>query len=212
MNNLVTVENQRIPSYGLNKSKRTIECYLQFDGELRIVGRLDNNYIYWYSSSHIEYERLNKEVFEYLTTMPIEYVTSLYSVSDGKEETAHKFSLDLSSIEKMKWSTPFGHYYAYENEERHGEYFARDLSSYYRTLQKKCEIREAEGLYLRILKVYLDKLSEKETNYPKVKNLEEILKIESYLLVSKNPEIRKYYGLCIEKIKSLYNAYMTMIR
>ncbi len=114
------------------------------------------------------------------------------------------------------WKLSSGAYYRQCDIQQHGRLFAYDMERMLNARQEKCRAREADGKYLEVLEIYLKKLTKGEENdvyyYDKEYQLIQLLKAESYLLLSKDERVRNTYFQIQEKISSLYCTYMSAVK
>ncbi len=221
--NLVNDQTMVKANYDLSKRETSIQILIDRNGNLIILGVVDNNYIYWASLTKTEDKHINEIIFNHLANDPYDKVSHSYQALRTKgieyEDLKHWYQASLvrESKDNMVWKTPFGHYYGADQIENNGKYFANDVSRFLANLQERCEFRECNGEYIKVLEYYRDVLLHNQMDsdymiYYKVKPLEEILRKEDYLRVSTNSEIRELYIQCIDVIGNLYNRYMSVAR
>ncbi|WP_088810362.1 MULTISPECIES: hypothetical protein [unclassified Listeria] len=209
--NVVNSKNSVVPKYTLNMEQKRVDCYMDYKGNLTIAGRVDNNYLFWLSESKIEDNQENARFFQEITSMKVEKVASSYSLEKSYGGT-FKSSLVLTSTnDNLKWRTPFGYYYG-RDETHHGESFARDIQHYFKEQKEKCQLREIGGHFYSILLEYSKILADPGLVYERIRNLQEVIELDSFLLLSDNVKLRNLYMSCDERIRNLYCDYMTRVR
>lgn len=216
--NFVNESNYIVPNYDISGRKPFITLYFNNDGDMITVGNVDNNYIYWLSITSTEDLFYNEHIFNYAASGKIKGVTNLYKalelagISHKELKEYYAAQIKPAAAEGMLWDTPFGHFYGKDNVCQHGMFFARSVKGFLKSLHNKCSVREAGGMYERVLESYVEELKTlKEYNY-RVRIIDELLKSEAYLCLSENENVRKLYGRCCDLCGGLYNAYMTAVR
>ena len=218
LHNGVSNKNMEFPAYDLSKKETGIDLYFSNEGDVIIVGTVDNNYIYWLSVTKTEDTKLNEEIFNHVASVEWCRVSRLSRTLKVKgieyEELAGYYRVQLKrSHEKgMAWKTPFGHYYGEKQRKRNGSFFAKDVKGFVTEINKRCELRECGGRYAEILKNYTEILREATTYDYTVQQLEKLLKAEDYLCLSRRDNVREPYLECCAKCSELYNQYMTEAR
>ncbi len=221
--NLVNDQTKVEPNYDLSNRETSISILIDLYGNLIMLGVVDNNYIHWASLTKTEDKYLNEIIFNHLANDKYDKVSYCYKAFREKgieyEDLKHWYNASLirDSRYNMAWETPFGHYYASNQIENNGKFFANNVSHFLASLQERCDFRECNGEYIKVLEYYCNVLlnNQMDTNYANycmVKPIEEILLKEDYLRVSKNSEIRELYIQCMDLISNLYNRYMTVVR
>ncbi len=212
--NAVSKKNFVFPQYDLTKKETGMTLYFNSEGEVIIVGTVDN-YIFWLSVTKTEDMALNEEIFNRIDSGKLVRVSYLHKVlaeknmTFGDLEKYYMVRLKRSHEQNMAWETPFGHYYGKDQAERNGSFFARDVKGFVNEVNKWCEVRECGGMYADILKSYADTLN-KATEYDTtVQTLQNLLKAEDYLCISEREEVRRLYVECCARCSELYNRYMT---
>lgn len=215
--NLINKNNQVIPNYDLSYKDVYFEFKISPEGEVCIIGRVDSNYICWWSVTNLNDIEINEDIFNFIANNSFNMHSSEYKVLgyERYDEIRNWYNCNITkaNIDGMYWQTPFGHYYG-ADKENHGKNFARDIQIFYNELIEKCNFRIYEGFYIDILKNYLYILS-KDVDYMyyyEMKPLISILKCESYLRLSPDVNARELYIKCMEECNSLYNRYMTVVR
>lgn len=219
--NLITDILQVKPNYSLENITTSIEVYFNDKGQVLIIGVVDNNYIYWGSLTDSNDKEINRAIFDYISQGQIKKVCHFYKVVEtagfdyNEVKRWVKIRLTRKSGEPMYWITPFEGNYAASQVQHNGNFFARDIAGYMKSIHDKCRFREADGAYEKVLDYYLAVLKEDDGNplyYFKVKNIFEIIQSESYLYGSESSAIREKYCEIVEKLEGLYNRYMSAAR
>lgn len=219
--NLVSKEVIIIPNYSLKNSLPWIDVYFNDQGQVLIVGVVDNNYIYWASLTKSDDRELNRSIFDYISRGKIRKVSHLHQalkvagLDYGKVKRWVKISLKRKPDDPMYFFTPFDGNYGSAQMENNGKFFAKDISYYLTRVRAKCAFREAGGTYEKVLDHYLSVLSADNGDqryYEKVKGLINIIEAEEYLYASGIPEIRSKYIELRELSEKLYNRYMSAVR
>ncbi len=218
--NLVRENNAVTPNYDLNGREIRIALYFTLTGEVIIVGEFDNNYIYWLSVTKTCDTEINGRIFDRVACGVYKYVSNTYlalkekGLDYGVTRRSYAAVIKRRADGKGGWQTPFGHYYGDGDTSEHGGYFANDVSVFLSNLIKKCNIREAGGLYKAVLEKYADYIASVDfMDYgSKVEPVLELLAKEEYLIVSPNKDIREAYIRCRDLCYEKYNAYMTAVR
>ena len=216
--NMINQNNSKIPNYDLSDLEVSIEFRINHKKQLLIMGRLDNNYICWYSITNIDDVENNATIFNYLASKRPELISDEYNANPNMYEEIEEWlkgKIYRINSNGGKWATPFGCNYGVVNEELHGKFFAGDIKSYYDKQLLLCKWRNLNDNYIGILKDYYELLNEGNKGYDyylEMKPIISILKSESYLAISIDKELREAYLRCIKAAKRLYNIYMTVIR
>lgn len=216
--NMIKENNSKIANYDLSDLEVSIEFRINYKKQVLIIGRLDNNYICWYSITNIDDVENNSAIFNYLANKRPELISDEYNANPDKYEDISTWltgKIYRINTNGGKWATPFGCNYGLVNEKLHGKFFAGDIKSYYDKNINLCEWRNLNNNYVEILKDYYEKLNLKNKGfdyYLEVKPIIAILRSESYLTLSIDKELREIYLRCIKVANSLYNIYMTVIR
>lgn len=214
--NLVNRNTRIIPNYDVSKRETSICLYFNRKGKVLIIGRLDNNYIYWASFTNTDDRELNEAIFNYIADdffkfdmvsserKVLEFINFPYDALD----TWYQTELRRTSEYDMAWQTPFGHYYGKESIKDNAGYFARDVSGHLKTLLTRCQFREANGAYEEVLDYCLCELSMDGGNvyyYEQVKDMINMLREEQYLILSDQEQIREKYFRFRKEAERLYN-------
>lgn len=213
--NLVNYSTKVTPNYPVSGEKTNISLYFSKDGRLLIVGKIDNNYIYWASFTNIDDREKNEAIFNYIAdeSFKIELVSNehlaLKAAGFDYEglKTWYKTDLDRVSVQNMAWKTPFGHYYGRDQIELNGRYFAGDVAGHLNTLLKRCQFREANGAYREVLDYCFYEVARDSGNpyyYRQVEDLINMLRQEQYLVLSDDDGIREKYLRIFEEASELY--------
>jgi len=215
--NLVNQQTQVTPNYDLSGSETSIILYFNNEDDLVILGQADNNYIFWASRSKTYEKDKNEAIFNYTANEPFGVVSQRYMVGINYGDLKRYYRADLKRSKEngMAWKTPFGHYYGLKQVNDNGRYFAQDVESFVRKLHRRCNYREANGAYEAMLDFWLGEISRIEDDalrYPSIELLVEMIKEESYLILSLNEPIREKYLLLLKKSDDMYNRYMSIVR
>lgn len=207
---------------------RRIDFYYIDDDRLLILGSTDDGYIFWSSETDLNDEETNRAVFDRISAMQptvfrqsyadfittsfrrgglYRYYHAAFRSADGRK------TLDGDEI---LWETPFGSVYVRSEEKNNGRYFARGVREYREKLRDMCRWRLSDGLYLGVMRHYLELLSDRRadpvSDYKEKKALIEIIRDEEYLLCSEDEDALMLYlrldGICSD----LYNEYMYVVR
>ena len=215
--NLVTKGNQVYPNYDVTNKEIYFKFYLSTEMEICIIGEVDNNYIVWGSLTKLNDIDINSKIFDYIANNDFNIFSQEHKVFGNewfmKSRNWYKAIIKKATIPDMCWETPFGHYYG-NDRENHGNYFSRDIQTFFEEQLDKCQIRICKGAYLDILNNYVDILT-KDSDYRyyyKMKPLISILECEAYMRLCPNVDIRELYLRCMEECSKLYNRYMTAVR
>lgn len=147
-------------------------------------------------------------------------VTPGYDLSQRVPSIRLFFSRDgrlflLGRVERdgeLLWSTPFGCGYGPGIPPAS---FARDVAGFPAVLKERCRFREANGRYAPVLRYCLEVLrggGGSDLYYTQVEDMVEMLRRESYLLLSDHEEIRGLYLEIQETVSTLYNRYQSAVR
>lgn len=221
--NLVNENTAVTPNYKLAGRVNSIIAYLNYLEDLIIIGRVDNNYIYWASKTKASDKKTNEQIFNRLADGVFEMASEtgrvLESIGISYEEFRrfYKERYDRGNEKEPEklWKRSSGVYYRKEDKQQHGRYFAYDMEGMLRQQQRKCRAREADGEYFKVLEKYLKKLIKAKNNpyyYEEESELMELLEGESYLLLSKDGRVRNTYYLIQQEIRGLYCMYMSAIK
>ena len=216
--NLVNQKTKITPIHDLSGYETSITLYFSVHSDLIIIGEIDGYHICWVSSTKTYEKEKNEAIFNYIANEPISVVSNAQNIgllTPDELKRYYRTELKRSARKGMKWETPFGHYYSEKSVQYHGHTFAGNVETFPNLLQKRCHFREMNGSYEVILDLWLAELSNKESDplyYRTVEPLIEIMKNESYLVLSKNDAIREKYLLLCDKARNLYNRYMDATR
>lgn len=182
---------------------------------------MDNNYSHWASLTRPEERETNGAIFALLASergrfdkVAAEH-EAIRAAGLTWEELRTWYQADLERVERdgeLLWSTPFGCSYGSGIPPAS---FARDVASFPAVLKERCRFREANGRYAPILSYCLDVLRGGDGNdlyYTQVEDMVEMLRRESYLLLSDHEEIRELYLEIQETVSTLYNRYQSAVR
>lgn len=225
--NRLTADIAVTPNYQPNPVNRRIDFYYGDRNDLIIIGLADNCYIYWLSVTKLNDTETNRAIFDYIsqlepTVFGHEYIalkTTNYTFEDLRcfyHDSLHPAQARVRYDERLLWVTPFGGNYLSEQAAHHGKFFARDVCANYKKLKARCKLREADGLYLAVMRRYLEVLqvhhNDPRADYAAACELIELIRSERYLLCSDNMEVRELYILLEQRCSEIYNAYMTAVR
>jgi len=202
----------------LSTRETYITLYFNIDGDVIIVGNIDNNHVYWVSETKTSDMDVNEMIFNYIAKGDVSDAAYLHEVlaQNGKNYSDLKnyYSVRLlrTHIVGMEWETPFGHYYGKDNIEKHGYFFAHEIAHFVDDMHKKGQIRECNGRYEDILRDYVSYLKVAENYDYNVRTLEELIESESFLRISPNQAVRELYRECHELCSNLYCNYMSFSR
>jgi hypothetical protein len=220
--NLINSKTKVTPSYDLKGRETSICLSFSKNKEVLIIGKVDNNYIYWASFSKIYDKEKNEAIFNHIANNPYDLVSNEYtvlkSVSFAYDDLKLWYNTELvrtTSDYNMAWKTPFGHYYGKDQVQFNGKYFSNDVAGFLDILLERCRFREANGSYEEVLDYSLNELMKNDKDvlyYTKVKSLIEMLIKEDYLVMSDHEHIRRKYILFRETADKLYNRYQSAIR
>lgn len=220
--NLLHESNACKMNYKPNPNHRRIDVYFTLYDEVIIIGVIDNNYIFWQSITSIMDKETNALIFNYITNCDYEIVSNIYKALPNIGTTYKEFEemyyiciVKGRSID-TEWETPFGHNYGSHQLENNGRYFSNDIAVLPTLLKRKCEIRNAGGIYINMLRKYVELLNKNNTDsvkdYYSKKPIIDILESESYIKLSEDIVLRNLYNEAISKCNDLYNAYMSAVR
>lgn len=219
--NLINSKTKVTPGYDIKGRETSICLYFSKNKDVLIIGRVDNNYIYWASFSKTYDKEQNEAIFNHIANDPFDLVSNeglvLKSVNFDYDDLRSWYNTELvrTSDCNMAWNTPFGHYYGKDQIRFNGKYFANDVAGFLDVLVERCRFREANGSYEAVLDYSLNELMKKDKDvfyYTKVKYLIEMLTKEDYLVLSNSKHIRRKYILFCESADKLYNLYQSAIR
>ena len=218
LHNGVSNRNMEFPAYDLTKKETGIDLYFNNEGDVIIVGVVDSTYIYWLSVTRTEDVKLNEQIFNHVANEDwcrVSRMPRTLEVKGLSHKDLAKFyrvHLKRSHLDGMAWETPFGHFYGTKQLKRNGGFFAKDVKGFVTEINKRCELRECDGRYADILKVYAETL-QTATDYDyTVQQLEKLLKAEDYLCLSRRDNVRETYLECCTRCSELYGRYMTQAR
>lgn len=218
--NLVCAECAVRPNYDLSSRETYIKLYFTLNRDVIIIGEIDNNYIYWMSITKVDDLEINERIFNHIANEDYRYVTHEYKALKQKGldcsilRGSYGVRITKEKDERFFWKTPFGHYYGKDQIENNGKFFAEDVSKFIPKLLKKCEIREAGGIYKNVLKQYCTQISAFDcmSYNSEIKPFSDVLENEGYLILSQDREIRELYGECLRLCNQKYNEYMSAVR
>lgn len=199
--NLVNQDTAVTPNYELDGKVNSIIIYLNWMNDLIIIGWIDNNYIYWASKTKADDRETNEQIFNRL--------------ANGSFETVSQTNKALESIGISYDELNRFYKERFDRGNENGRLFAYGMEGMLMQMQEKCRAREGDGEYLKVLEKYLKRLTKGKNNpyfYEQEYELIQLLKGESYLLLSKNEQVRNIYFLIQQEIRSLYCTYMSAIK
>ena len=215
--NLVNESNKENPNYDLSNKDIYFDIYISPEKELCIIGAMDSNYICWGSITKLDDREINSEIFNYIASNKFSIYSSESRVLGSEKycemRNWYRCYIIKSNEKGMLWETPFGHFYG-DNAQNKGDFFARDIVSFYDELITLCNFRISNEDYIVILRKYLLLLSKEEEYiyYFKMKPLISILECEQYLKLSKNEIVKSLYLECMKQSDVLYGKYMNVAR
>ena len=216
--NMVSPSTAVTSNYDLSGRETSLVLYFNDDEDVIIVGQVDANYIYWASLTKTCELEKNEAIFNHVANEPFVLVSSWRNIgllSHDELKRYYRAELRRTGERDMAWRTPFGHYYGRKQMAQNGGYFAKDVAGFVSVLHRRCEFREAGGAYEAMLDFWLVELAKAEADahlYPRVEPLVEMMKQESYLVLSRRAPIREKYLLLCEKAGEVYNRYMSAVR
>ena len=197
-------------------AKRVIDfAYLPKDKVL-LLASMDGQYPYWASVTDVDDVETNTAVanailFEgfssftsthpYLSKLMCDRYRRRFFVLDGDIKTPFEYGFSSEPEQVKYW----------------GRHLAVGISRHYSEIRSLCKLRELDGSYLAFLRSYV-RMLEKRTSDDDVRNYEDkrmlikLLTSEDYLYVSDDEAIRSAYVEARQKIGSLYNLYMSIVR
>ena len=213
--NLVNEGTIVVPNYDLSDKEVYFELYFSPDQTVCMIGKIDNNYLCWYSITKLSDKEVNEKIFNYVANHRFTHYSQDYLVLGYERfdeiRNWYRCEITRTTMEGISWNTPFGSNFGDSDKENHGHNFARNIVWFYHELLEKCHFRINEGFYTDILIHYLAILT-KEIDYHKVKSLISILEGESFLRLSPNERVRELYLKCMKEGRNLYNRYMDRAR
>ncbi len=238
--NCLTADIAEKPNYKPNPLHRRIEFYYTDDDRIIIIGFADNNYIYWLSVTKLEDTDINCTIFDHISQHQPTVLGHVYTALRKTDYTAQNLrgyyhdSLILAQAhilaeERLMWLTPFvnggyciqsafrsGYSSSPDQIKYHGRSFANDLRNNYGKLKQLCRIREANGMYIDVMRHYLHMLSKCSgdvvADYAEKQCLMDLIRSEKYLLCSDNKTVRELYMQLDRCCAEIYNAYMSAVR
>ena len=76
--NLVNAKNQKQPNYSLEGKQTSIKVCFNDEGQVLIIGEVDNNYIHWASLTDSGDRETNRDIFNYISKGEFSKVTHSY--------------------------------------------------------------------------------------------------------------------------------------
>ena len=215
---LITPANAVKPNYDLSNRQFSFDIYLNFIGDICILGRLDNNYICGLSFSDVLDLGRTQTIINGMMNAPRSLVSHEYTVlGERYHEIRRWYRMKLSQRSASDGEllyTMAGIDYHFSLQD-----MAEQIQVAYTNLSKTCQTRLADGLYLPVLHSYHKLLtrykrgdSEAPEYYHKMRSLIDIVKTESYIKLSPESVIRELYLSIVDASDSLYNAYMDVAR
>ena len=216
--NMVNHNTKVTPNYDLSGRETSIDLCFNNDGDIFIIGVVDNNYIHWASLTKTYEKEKNEAIFNHIANDPFTIVSTIYNSGVPAYYSMKDYyrakMLRPAEIDRA-WTTPFGHGYGTSQIENNGRYFADDVEVFLNKLHRRCYFREAGGAYEAMLDFWLAKVLEGESDYSHYRRIEPLahmIEQESYLRVSESERIREKYILLCDKLSAAYNRYMDVER
>lgn len=193
--NYLNSSNSVTPNYMPNPICYRIRVYYPDAQHVIIVGEADNNYIYWLSVTKLKDAETNRMICDYISQLQPTVFGSIDQVLKSKTKYTYEMLETCYSVSLKS---------------------AKDIEKHYQIIKERCRFREANGKYLALMKYYLNILtaltSDPCHDYFEKRSLIELIRSESYLRVSDNPQVRELYNELDKCCANLYNAYMTETR
>ena len=205
------------PRYPQDLSARRVIDFAYLPGDkVLLLASMDGSYPYWASVTDIDDVETNTAIADTILFEGFSSFTSTHPKLSNLMSNRYRrrFSVNGGNI-----TTPFE--YGFSSEPDQVKYWGRHLaigiSRHYREIRELCTLRELDGSYLTFLRSYLKMLetrtsSDDVRNYENKRMLVKLLTSEDYLFVSDDEAIRSAYVEARQKIGSLYNTYMSIVR
>lgn len=214
--NMINPTNAITPNYDLSDTEVIIEFRINHLKKLAIIGRIDNNYICWFSLTSLDDRETNTRIFDYLVSERPETVSNEYHILSEKDYSDYKtwFKGRIYKNSDGWWDTPFGISYSPEYKEHCGKSFASHVQLYFKQIQEKCRYRSDNGKYVKVLNKYYNKLKggTGAEYYYDMLPVREIIEDEEYLLLAENDDLREAYIKCMQQSYFLYCTYMNEVK
>ena len=197
-------------------ARRTIDFAFLPGNKVLLLASMDGQYPYWASVTDVDDLETNTTVADTILFEDFSSFTSTHPKLSNLmcDRYRRRFSVIDSTI-----NTPFDYGFSSEPEQIKywGQHLAVGIARHYHEIRELCRLRELDGTYLVFLRSYL-KMLETRTSDDDVRNYEDkrmlikLLTSEDYLYVSDDESIRSAYVEARQKIGSLYNLYMSIVR
>lgn len=213
--NAVNIRTYEIPWHDTTKMEKRIELYFTNTGDVIIVGRAGDTYIYWLSVTKTEDMEANEQIYTRIANEQLVYVTYLEkALSDvnltcNELEECYKIELRWRKERRRKneilanWETPFGHSYTKEEAKQNGAVFARDIKTHMELMLLRCQWRECNGTYETVLRQYAEELKAATEFDNRILAIQNLLETEGYLLLTEQKEMKKWYLYCCHRCMEL---------
>lgn len=212
--NMINPTNAITPNYDLSDTEVVIEFRINHLKNLAIIGRIDNNYICWFSRTSLDDKETNARIFDYLLSERPETVSNEYHILPEEDYIDYKtwFKGRIYRTADGMWNTPFG--ISCSQKDKNGERFAKDINSFFDEMQKKCRYRYDNGKYVKTLDEYYKKLSGGmgADYYYDMLEIREAVENEEYLILAENDDLREAYIKCMQQSYFLYCSYMNEVK
>lgn len=205
------------PSYPQDlTARRVIDFTFLPEDKVLLLASMDGQYPYWASITDVGDVETNEPIADAMLFEDFSSFTSmrpkLYNLTHDRYR--RRFSVVGGAI-----NTPFEYGFSSEPEQIRywGHHLAVGILRHYREIKELCKVRELDGDYLAFLRSYLEMLDTRTSdddvrNYEDKRPLIKLLTSEDYLYVSDDESIRSAYVEARQKINSLYNRYMSIVR
>lgn len=197
-------------------ARRTIDFAFLPGNKVLLLASMDGQYPYWTSVTDVDDLDTNTAVADTILFENFSTFTSTHpKLSDLMcNRYRRRFTVIGGTI-----NTPFDYGFSSEPEQIKywGQHLAVGIARHYHEVRELCKLRELDGTYLAFLHSYL-KMLETRTSDDDVRNYEDkrmlikLITSEDYLFVSDDESIRSTYVKVRQKIGSLYNLYMSIVR
>ena len=211
--NMLITEPTVTFNYKPDPRNRRIDFYYE-DDKVLIEGLADNNCTFWLSKTDISDTTINAQICQHILHDSFDVFFSTNKYYKELHNLFKKSIYQQSDCSDVRWQTPFGAYIG-DNDDT-GLLIAKSLVRYKNEIDNLCEAREDGGNYISVMTSILEHISVRTDDpvldYSNAAPWIKIMENESYLLCSKNEQIRGLFLQIKNQCENLYNSYMTAVR
>jgi len=217
---LINEKNAVKPNYNLKEKPFSFEIYMNYLGDLCIIGRIDGNYICGLSFSTVKDLERTQAIIEGMIGNIDPLISNTYRVLGGFDASEWcQIRMEHATLEGEVWLSIFGCMSRKLSARFQISYTAKQLQSVYSILSDTCKFRLADGKYIPVLKQYHKLLTTFKRGHSKAPEyyhqmipLIDLVQKEGYIVLSSDSAVRELYAAILAGANDLYGAFMDAAR